>query len=300
MGGRLRGLLLPLLLIVAGLVALLINLDLLPSDTVFRLLALWPLALIVIGVEIVMQSGPAGRLRHGLGVFLLGVAVIGSVLFVALGPAPAGGDSTLDDSAAVGSTGSASLGIGIGAAEIHVHGEALGGTLYRVHAVYSGRRPVINFDRSSGALTIEESSGDLSLFGNNRRRIDLTLNDSVSWSIADSSGASRSTYDLSDVRLAGLNISGAAENVTATLPQPSGQIEVDISGGASNVTLNRPRGVLVGVSLSGGATSVDIDGHHLGGLGSDHHYRPAGFESADDRYQINVSGGASAVHIGTP
>ena len=296
MSGPLRGLLLPLLFIVAGLVALLVNVGLLPLDTMLRLLELWPLVLVVLGVEIVLRSGNAGRTGRWVTVFFLAVAVIGSVLFVSL--APAVGDRILDRSQSIGSTTVGSLVIEVGAAEIRVHGEALGDTLYRVHAIYSGHPPVVHFDPGTGALRIEDSSGGLNALGGNRKRLDITLNDSLPWTIEDGSGASRSTFDLSRVKLSGLVVSGGANQVTATLPQPSGRVSIEISGGASSVKLSRPGGVIVGVNVSGGATSVEVDGRHLGGFGSNQGYRPSGFDSASDRYEVSVSGGASSVRIG--
>ena len=96
-----------------------------------------------------------------------------------------------------------------------------------------------------------------------------------------------------------LNLSGGANNINITLGRPGGAVAINISGGASSVTIHRPAGVAVSLSASGGANSVRLDDRHLASFG-DSTAQTAGYDTAADRYLIDVSGGASNVSVVSP
>ncbi len=58
---RYRSFFWPGVLILAGVIALLVNTGVLPADRLWELIALWPLILVVIGLEIIVR-----RTRRGL------------------------------------------------------------------------------------------------------------------------------------------------------------------------------------------------------------------------------------------
>jgi Domain of unknown function (DUF5668)/N-terminal domain of toast_rack, DUF2154 len=299
--GRYRSLALPGLLILIGGFALAANLNLVRWDSLYRLVDLWPAILILIGVELVLRGVTSPRAASAIGLVLVVLTVIAAVAYVAVAPPLPGGSETLDTSAAVSGLEKASLDLSFGAAEVTVHGEALGDTLYKAHLEYAGPKPEVSLDRSSGTLTVQQAGqGFPFLFGpRGRRVIDLALNDSVPWSVSVAGGASHATLSLGSLRVTSLDLSGGANNVAITLGKPSGTVTVDISGGASSVTLHRPAGVAASVSASGGANSVRLDDQHLPSFGDGSAQTP-GYDSAADRYQVDVSGGASNVSIVSP
>jgi len=124
-------------------------------------------------------------------------------------------------------------------------------------------------------------------------------NTSLPWSLDVSGGASHATFDLASARVSDLSVSGGANNVTITLGPPSGTVSIDVSGGASSVTIHRPSGVPAEVVASGGASSVRLDDQALGGFG-DSQAKSPGYDSATDRYEVDVSGGASSVKVVSP
>jgi Domain of unknown function (DUF5668)/N-terminal domain of toast_rack, DUF2154 len=299
--GRYRGLILPGLLILVGAVALAANLSLLQWDSLYRLLDLWPVVLVLIGAELVLRGLTSQRAASAIGLVLILLTAVGAIAYVAVAPPIPSGGQVLDSSEPVSELTTAALDLSFGAADVNIHGESLGDTLYRSHIEYGGRKPDVSIDRSSGTLTISDNSQGFRLFFGppSRRRVDLALNSSVPWSINVSGGASHITLALGTVPVKDVSLSGGANNMTLTLGPPSGTVAVDVSGGASSVTIHRPAGVATSVNASGGANSVRLDDRHLAGFGDSSAQTP-GYDTATERYAIDVSGGASNVSVVSP
>jgi hypothetical protein len=99
------------------------------------------------------------------------------------------------------------------------------------------------------------------------------------------------------VHLTSLQLSGGAKQVDITLPRPSGTVSIRISGGANNITVHRPSGVAARVLMSGGASNLTVDGNHRTVVGGDVSWQSADFGAAADRYEFEISGGASNVTL---
>lgn len=81
------------------------------------------------------------------------------------------------------------------------------------------------------------------------------------------------------------------------LPEPSGVVPVRLSGGASRVTISRPAGVEVRLSVKGGASKLTFDEQSFDALGGKVRLKSPGYKEASDRYEIEVSGGASELTV---
>ena len=287
----------PGVLIVVGVFALLINSGLVPAERLDRLVDLWPLILIVIGLEIVVRravQGPAAEIAAALIVL---VAIGGAAAYVALGPAIPTGTRTLDASAKLVSLERATAHIDVGDANITVVGaRAIGDDLFRAHIEYSGNKPEVSVDSSSGDVHISQSNTSGFFFQSHRFVLNLQLNIGVRWSIAINSGASTDDLNLATVRVTGVEINTGASRENITVGTPSGTIPITINGGALNVTIHRPHGVAASADISGGAVTLNFDGrqHHTVGGASD---RTGDYDSATDRYQVQVNGGACNVTL---
>jgi hypothetical protein len=73
-------------------------------------------------------------------------------------------------------------------------------------------------------------------------------------------------------------------------------VPVRIAGGMNRISIERPRGVAAGLTIRGGAGEVSVDGEVLKGSGPLSMQTP-GADSAADRYEIEVDGGASKIRI---
>ncbi len=119
----------------------------------------------------------------------------------------------------------------------------------------------------------------------------------IPWDIEIRNGVSRLTADLRGLELRSLEVRGGASRVEVTLPPPSGIVPVRVLGGASNVTVHRPEGVAAQLLVGGGSTNLAFDDRRFGAVGGEVSLQSPDCESASDRYDITITGGASSVTI---
>jgi len=292
-GYRYRGLIWPGLLILIGLIALLVNTNVISTDRLYRLGDLWPVLLIVIGLELFVTRAPMPANASAIAAALIIlVAAGGSVAYVAAGPASPTGTHTVDRSGATGKLDHASLEVDVGSATLNISGAEIGGDLFRVHIEYSGPSPSVSYDTSTGRVDISQGSG-FHLFGPQRFVMDLKLSPAVRWDLALHSGAVADRYDLSTLNIASLEDDTGASKEDISLGTPKGTVPVTINGGALTVNLHRASGASARVEVSGGAVSLTFDGHEQRAVGS----VTAGSSSGSDYFAVRVNGGACTVTV---
>ncbi|MHB8631337.1 MAG: LiaF transmembrane domain-containing protein, partial [Candidatus Limnocylindria bacterium] len=247
----------PLVLIGVGLVALLGNYGLIQSVSVASILALWPALLILLGIDIAFsRRWPAPTLAAE-------VAIIGAALLLAatqpatlsfaaftFGGANACPRPTASSSVARGSLRSLTLRIDGGAARYRL----VGGAGDAVE-VTSDRREICLRDRSSG------SRGDVRIsqagvrFGSGSDVVVTVAND-LPVSLEVNAGAGEFVMDLRDVRTTDAHLSVGASSTTVILPRPTGDVPIELDGGASSVSIVIPSDVEARISVSGGLIST--------------------------------------------
>jgi hypothetical protein len=214
---------------------------------------------------------------------------------VALGPAIPTGTQTFDTSAKLGGVDHATVTVDAGASNITMQGNSsIGDDLFRAHIEFSGRKP--NVDSSSGDVHISEANTSGLFFRSHRFVLDLQLNASISWTIVVNSGASSDTFNLSGVDLDSIELNTGASRETITVGTPSNTVPITVNGGALTVDVHRPHGIAASAAVSGGAVSLSFDGrqHHAVGNLND---QTSDNDSATNRYQIEVNGGACNVTV---
>ena len=127
--------------------------------------------------------------------------------------------------------------------------------------------------------------------------VQVTLTDQVPWSIQIGGGAANLRLDLRHAKLSKLEISGGANRLDAQLPSPKGTVLISVSGGANNVTMVAPAHAPWRVAVSGGVSAVTINGSSSGSLGGDFQQQSPDYGSATDRFDVEISGGASHVNF---
>jgi len=164
--------------------------------------------------------------------------------------------------------------------------------------LYRGR-----FEGASPEVKVEDGIVTI----RNRRRLwllewgqqvaDIALNTSIPWRIEIRGGAAGVSADLTGIDLLELSVSYGMSSVYLKLPAPSGTVPLRVSGGASDVTVNHPPGVPVRVQFTGWASAVQFHDELLSGLRNDLQLQSPGYEDAEGRYDIEISGNASMVTI---
>jgi hypothetical protein len=244
----------------------------------------------VIGLELLARRGMPGQAGDVAAVLIVLLAAGGAIAYVALAPNPVS-TGKLDSHAPVGNLDHAALEIDAGAANITVTGtSSLAGDLYHATIDYSGTKPAVSLDRSDGTLTISEGNTRFGVF-QTHFTLDLQINTSVPWTITSNGGASTEMFKLASVPLKSMGINTGASREDITLGAPSGIVPITINGGALTVNLHRPAGTAASVSVSGGAVSLNFDGHQNRAIGN----LQQSTGSGTDMYRVEVSGGACTV-----
>jgi len=168
-------------------------------------------------------------------------------------------------------------------------------TLYQ--AAFEGTAPDVK-TKEDGVVTIRYARRLWGLAGS-KGAADVTLNAAIPWYIAIHGGASMITAELAGLNLAGLEVKGGGSMIRLELPSPLGQVPIQISGGASVITIQRPAGVAARVHLKGWASVFTFDNQTFSNLGNDVPLQTPGYDTTAPGYDIEVSSSASMVTITT-
>jgi hypothetical protein len=181
-----------------------------------------------------------------------------------------------------------------GAANVTLRVDSSMKDLYR--ARFDGPPPGVN--AREGAVTIRYPR-TFHPFDWRKRTAEVKLNAAIPWQIEFHRGLSRLDADLSVLELGSFEITGGVSGVELTLPRPSGTVSVRVSGGASDVSIHRPEGVAARISVGRGASKLAFDEQRFGAIGGETRLQTNDYDGATDRYDVEVTGGASKLSVDT-
>src|SRR2546425_9391402 len=253
----------------------------------------WGGALVILGVLFLLAN--TGLLENINWDYIWPVLLIALGLWLIaarIGPGSASAD--VDSAEPREELSKARLEIAVGSGRIEVRSAALGDQLYKAHIQHAGSPPEVRLDRATGTVRISQR---LDWFAGARRlRIDAQVSDAIPWEVRCSTGAIRGDFNLSTTSITAFECRTGASQVTLDVGAPKGIVPLRIEGGALTVNIARPAGAALKVEASGGAVNLHVDGSHHSGIGS-RDWRSPGYDSAADRYEVTVSGGALRVNI---
>jgi hypothetical protein len=125
----------------------------------------------------------------------------------------------------------------------------------------------------------------------------VTLDEDVRWRLTVD-GTDRSSVDLSQARLAAVDLSGGSA-LDLTLPRPDGTLTVRMTGGVDRLGLRTAGRVPVRVRVGSGAGRVVLDGAAHNGVAAGAQFTPAGWDRAADRIDVDAVAGMAALTVAT-
>ena len=290
-----RGLFWPLILIVIGTVFLLANFGYLGRVSLIALLNLWPLLLILAGIDIAFgRRWPVATLAADVLIIGVGLALvasgttIGSPFFV---DDTGRGEQTLS----VPRTPSADamrLRLSGGAGIFNIHGGTLADEA--VHA--TSDRGDLRL-RSNGRVgtradvRIDQGFEGVHFGPSGTAHVDYTIANDIPTSLVLDTGAGEFVLDLTDVKLSDATVNVGAASLQMMLPKPTGDVAIVVSAGASSIVIEVPAGIEARVTTTGGLLSTRFDNTRFSGG------ETSGYGSAKDRVTIRVSAGATSVTV---
>jgi hypothetical protein len=131
-------------------------------------------------------------------------------------------------------------------------------------------------------------------FDSDKNAIDFRLNPNPAWEIHVETGATKLDFDLSKFKIKELQLHGGAASFDVKLPQPLELTDVDIATGVSSVDLSIPQSAACSIETESGLSDNHFDGFNKT---SDNNYETAGYASAKNKIHIHISGGLSDFHV---
>ena len=285
----------PLLLIVLGLVFLGANLGLIAPLSVVALFSLWPVLLILLGIDIAFgRRWPMAVLGFDVLVIAAAVAItayqptiatpFGPVVFFQRDAGP--GSSTV--SAPRGDAKSLTLHLNGGAGTFTVAG---GGSDLVTATSDQDNLALRTTGSDRTDVRIDQRDRGPRFGGGVPTHVDVRVASDIPTSFDMTAGAGEFVVDLRDVKLSDAKISVGAATLRIVLPKPTGDVSIVVSAGASDVVVEVPDGVEARVTTSGALISTRSDNARVSGS------ETTGFSSAKDRVTVRITAGASSVTI---
>jgi hypothetical protein len=166
-------------------------------------------------------------------------------------------------------------------------------------AEFEGTMPKASADDGTVKITYPHFSL-AELIRHPAHRAEIELTQALPWSLVFDGGLGKSSIDLRELELRAFEITGGVGDVQIMLPAPRGLVRARFGGGASEVNLLHPNGAAVRLRIAGGASRLSFDGQRYGAMGGETSLESPGAGEANDRYEIEIDGGASELTIGSP
>jgi hypothetical protein len=299
----------PLILITIGLVFLLVNFGYIPGVTAIQLLNLWPLLLILAGVDIAIgRRWPLAALGIDVAVIALGLALLATQPTVFSGPfffdRDAGGVGQRDVSVERRSVNSLSLDINGGAGRFRVSGGST--MLVEAHSQDEDLRVRrAEFDKSGEHADVRIDHSGNRRVGGVIPDVETRVASDVPTDLELNGGAGEFFIDLSDMMVSSAELNVGAASLTLTLPsppataapttKPTPEVKIEVNAGASSIIIDVPEGVEARVTTNGALLSLRSTNARVIVSGST--AETAGYGSATARVTVRVTAGASSITI---
>jgi hypothetical protein len=301
-GGRRRwrpSLVWPLIFITAGVLFLLSNLGLLDINF-WELWRLWPVLLILVGLDILF-----GR-RSALGsifVTLLALAVLAGVVLLlvaapdVLGPSRSGGVERIAEP--LDGVERASLDVSFAAGTLAVSRLADSSSLIEGDLeLATQRKPTWEIARSGSQadMTLQHEGDDAFANWGQGDEWDLRLSPKAVWSLNISVGAGRATLDLTGLEIRDLDLDAGAGLTTVVFPR-QGDLSARVSGGVGKLEIEIPREMAARIQVDRGPTILDMPPRFKkqGDV-----YVTEGWDTSQNRIDLEIDLGIGAVTISQP
>lgn len=254
----------PAVLIGAGIVWLLINLNIISASNLSVLGRLWPLMLIATGLDLLFgRRSPISGAMLGVGAVVIVVALI--ITGPALGLVKAAEVKTEQFSEPVGDAESAHVVIRAGVADLDVIGLDDSAQLIDANVTAAGDVDFSAEGQTNKTIRLEEqedffnwSWNPFGWMDDDPQQWQVGLNDNVPLDLEINAGVGNSTLDLSELKVTGLQINSGVGNVQVNLPEMDNAYTANIEGGVGNIDTNIPENAVVDLRISTGPGNIVV------------------------------------------
>jgi Domain of unknown function (DUF5668) len=301
MARRRRGVFWPLLLIALGLLFLLQTTGVISGVSWLAIASLWPILLILIGLDIAFAGRwPLATLAAEVLVIAAGLALAAYAPNAGPGVFVFGGSGPGESNITVPRDGSTELALSLSA----------GAT--RAYRVTGGAKDLVEAQSANPDLRVRTTGKSVRLdqvtpsgfFHPTDSDIQVQIASDVATSLTVNVGAGEFEIDLSGVSIRTADVNVGASSMHLVLPKPTGDVPIDMNGGASSITVTVPDGVEARISTTGGLISLRSDNPRFGDSGSARgvfagrsSIETSGYATAHDRVTVTITAGASSIVV---
>jgi hypothetical protein len=319
----------PIVLIGVGVIWLLASLGVLPNVSWGFFLRLWPLILIVIGLDLIF-----GRRSPIIGA-LIGLATVALVVVLVFIAPILGFSSKVDVlterfSAPIGSATSAQIELGLSVGETDIHALSDSNMLFDAEISHVGS---MDFQVSGenekdirlSQLPVSFTTNWWDWSDQPQLRWDIGLTPDIPLRLKLEGGVGKSTLDFSGLQLTGLEIEVGVGGMQINLPatgksyevrlngsvgesrisiEEGAEITMDIQGGVGNVIIDIPNEAAVRLEANTGVGRINVPSNFLRTRGNEENivgesgtWESEGFSSADRQIFITFEGGVGSLTI---
>ncbi|MHB1132328.1 MAG: LiaI-LiaF-like domain-containing protein [Chloroflexota bacterium] len=301
----------PLVLIALGVIFLLNTMGVLPWNVWESLWRLWPLVLVLIGLELLLGrgnpwlSGFVALLAIGVAAFFL---VLGGVFAYRVngpflsrgGPEAVLAVSQLSVPLEGAREGVLNLRFGAGKLDVGTLGGDTGSLLEGSYGSGSDRQqPTLNVSRQGERADVNiqssEGGGITLIPGTGAENLNLLLNSAVLWDLRVQGGAADGDLDLRQLRVRDLLVELGASSIEVRLPEAAGQTTARFKTGMASVRIEVPSKVAARIASRGGLSSFKVDERRFPKQGN--YYMSPGWETAQNRVDIDIDAGMASVTV---
>ena len=303
----------PVVLITVGVLLLMTNVGALPAGVWGAVWQLWPVVIILLGLEQLLL-GRASWLR-ALVVILVLLVVVSVVASIPVGVDRSPGDRApivgMSFSQPLLDAQRADVHVNHGAGPLSIGSGAPEGTLAEGSLSSSTERSLARtylVQDGVGVLTLSlqgqeqwvwrpgqsSATDDLSLRLNREipiRRLEINT------------GAAETNLDLRALRGDSLDLNTGASRTHLWMPE-HGQVSATIDAGAASIIVEIPREMAARIRVDGGLTGVEVDPRFvtvrsdgIPGLAGQREYQTADYDTAEHRVDLRISAGAASTEI---
>jgi hypothetical protein len=294
----------PLVLIFIGGVFLLQNAGYLPPNFWLNLWRLWPVVLVLAGIELLLAHRVPWLALVGLAaiVLVLGGVASGSSLSRSPTQAVVTHSSQTDLAGAT----QAAVTVRFGAGQLSIGPLASAADTQLAATNYSGPpdlEPQASYSAVGGTGQLDyqvygHGPGFMPFVGGqSESRMDLNLSPTVPITALNvQTGATDAHLDLSNLLVSNLEINVGAASTWVRLPATAKTTNAHIAGGAATITLEIPPGVGAQIRHRGGLSTVNVDQSRFPSVGEGL-YRSADYLTAPNNVDISIETGVTSIQV---
>lgn len=277
-----------IVLIVLGIAFLLANLGYISFDMLFSIFDLWPLLLVVAGVNVLFNKKPVITLITWI-VFFIILILYGA--FYDGAKANTVGFET--DFAKPAETSYGKLNLNIGAARININAEENNLLVVNAQGTKLDYSNTYKNNKETAVFSFANKNHNPIVFSTRNNSYNFKLNENVIWDLDLDLGAISGTLDLENIAIKSIDLDMGAGNLDIILGNKYDRSNININSGASGLNIIVPKDVGMKIKLDSSLSKVNIEDLNLIKLGS--YYITPGYEEKDAKLEFNVNMGVGKV-----